>query len=130
MKLRADNSIVTIVVCPLIALMVDQVNNLHRKGIHTAAYLSSTNSAKAKAEIIKRLQIDRRKKSMDEMKTSSGNVELTPIQLLYVTPELIETENFRTILTKLYESHRLYQCRCGRHGVGGGACIGCPSVLL
>ena len=108
MKLRADNSIVTIVVCPLIALMVDQVNNLHRKGIHTAAYLSSTNSAKAKAEIIKRLQIDRRKKSMDEMKTSSGNVELTPIQLLYVTPELIETENFRTILTKLYESHRLY----------------------
>jgi len=109
MKLRADNSIVTIVVCPLIALMVDQVNNLHRKGIRTAAYLSSTNCAKAKAEIIKRLQIDRRKKSMDEMKikTSSGNVELTPIQLLYVTPELIETENFRTILTKLYESHRL-----------------------
>ena len=55
MKLRADNSIVTIVVCALIALMVDQVNN------RTAAYLSSTNSAKAKAEIIKRLQIDRRK---------------------------------------------------------------------
>jgi RecQ family ATP-dependent DNA helicase len=105
--LRADNSSVTIVVCPLIALMVDQVNNLHRKGIRTAAYLSSTHSAKAKAEIIKRLQIDRRKKSRDEIKTSSGNVDLTPIQLLYVTPELIETENFRTILTKLYESHRL-----------------------
>jgi hypothetical protein len=46
---------------------------------------------------------------MDEIKTSSGNVELTPIQLLYVTPELIVTENFRTIFTKLYESHRLYR---------------------
>ena len=33
---------------------------------------------------------------------------LTPIQLLYCTPELIETGNFRSILTKLHDSNRLY----------------------
>jgi len=38
-KLRAENSSVTICVCPLIALMMDQVSNLHRLGVRTAACL-------------------------------------------------------------------------------------------
>ena len=54
-KVRAENSSVTIVVCPLIALMIDQVNNLHRKGVHTAACLSSTHSAKVRSRKIMRV---------------------------------------------------------------------------
>lgn len=40
-------------------------------------------------------------------KSQQANTK-TPIQLLYVTPELIETERFRTILTNLYRSNRLH----------------------
>jgi len=97
---RADNSSVTIVVCPLIALMIDQVENLHRKGVHTAASLSSTNTAKEKQEIFHRLQT--------ETKRNQSDAKPAPIQLLYCTPELIQTDKFRSILTKLYESNRLY----------------------
>jgi len=103
-KVCANNSSVTIVVCPLIALMVDQVENLYRKGIRTAACLSSSHTAKEKAETLNRLQTDARK----ETKKSSQDDILTPIQLLYCTPELIETGHFRSILTKLHDSNRLY----------------------
>ena len=102
-NVRAEKSSVTIVVSPLIALMIDQVNNLHAKGVRTAACLSSTHSSKAKAEIFNRLQTDNKKSNKGK-----GETNLTPIQLLYCTPELIETEKFRGILTKLYESNRLY----------------------
>ena len=102
-KLRAENSKVTIVVCPLIALMLDQVNNLHRKGVRTAACLSSTHSAKAKREIHNRLIPEVQKGK----KMNQSDAKLTPIQILYCTPELIETDNFRTVLTKLHQSNRL-----------------------
>mmetsp|Transcript_2221 Transcript_2221/g.4217 ORF Transcript_2221/g.4217 Transcript_2221/m.4217 type:complete len:988 (-) Transcript_2221:221-3184(-) len=95
-KDHAANSSVTIVVCPLIALMIDQVNNLHKKGVRTAACLSSSHNQKEKQDILNRLQADQ------------ANANLTPIQLLYCTPELIETDRFRAILTKLYKSNRLY----------------------
>ena len=103
---RAHDS-VTIVVCPLIALMVDQVRNLHKKGILTAACLSSSQTAKEKAEIYSRLRFDGNK--MDKSKTKNSTPEPAPVQLLYVTPELIKTEKFRGVLHKLYESKRLFQ---------------------
>ena len=65
----------TIVVCPLIALMADQVTNLHKKGVRTAACWSSSNSAKEKEEILNRLQT--------EKKRNRANSKATPIQLLY-----------------------------------------------
>lgn len=106
-NIRADTSRVTIVVCPLIALMMDQVNNLLKRGINTAACLSSTHSAKTRLEILNRLQLDKKKaqKGVDKNHTTT---KPTPIQLLYCTPELIETGKFRGILTDLYESNRLY----------------------
>ena len=106
-KICADTSKVTIVVCPLIALMMDQVNNLLKRGIHTAACLSSSHNAKTRQEILNRLQLDKKRaqKGADKSKSPS---KVTPIQLLYCTPELIETDRFRDILTDLYESNRLY----------------------
>ena len=106
-KVCANNSRVTIVVCPLIALMVDQVGNLYRKGIRTAACLSSTHTAKEKAETLNRLQIQT-SAGNETKKSLPDDILLTPIQLLYCTPELIETGNFRSILTKLHDSNRLY----------------------
>ncbi|KAL3757044.1 hypothetical protein ACHAWU_002883 [Discostella pseudostelligera] len=106
-KICADTSKVTIVVCPLIALMMDQVNNLLKRGIHTAACFSSSHNAKTRQEILNRLQLDKKRaqKGADKSKSPS---KVTPIQLLYCTPELIETDRFRDILTDLYESNRLY----------------------
>ncbi|KAL7551933.1 hypothetical protein ACHAWF_015156 [Thalassiosira exigua] len=105
--LAAGNDSVTIVICPLIALMIDQVNNLHKKGVRTAACWSSSLTAKAKDEISDRLQTNRGRVQQrgKENKTSAST---TPIQILYCTPELIETDRFRAILVKLYESNRLF----------------------
>lgn len=81
--------------------MVDQINNLHKKGVRTAVSLSSKDSKENKQAILNRLQVDAKK--------SKGSVtpNVVPVQLLYCTPELIETDKFRTILMKLYESNRL-----------------------
>ena len=106
-SLNAKNSSVTIVVCPLIALMIDQVNNLMKKGVLTAACWSSSHSAKDKAHIMKRLSIEKSSSSKSS-KTAESNVDLTPIQILYVTPELIETERFRGVLMKLHDTNRLF----------------------
>jgi len=105
--LSAKNSRVTIVVCPLIALMIDQVNNLMKKGVMTAACWSSSHSAKEKAHIMKRLSVEKEKPTK-KASTKSDNVELTPIQMLYVTPELIETQRFRDVLMKLHSANRLF----------------------
>mmetsp|Transcript_25370 Transcript_25370/g.39831 ORF Transcript_25370/g.39831 Transcript_25370/m.39831 type:complete len:879 (+) Transcript_25370:147-2783(+) len=105
--LTAKNSRVTIVVCPLIALMVDQVNNLMKKGVMTAACWSSSHSAKEKAHIMKRLSIEKERPAK-KANTKSDRVELTPIQMLYVTPELIETQKFRDVLLKLHSAERLF----------------------
>ncbi len=104
----AADSFVTIVVCPLIALMVDQVKNLHRKGILTAACLSSSQSAKENADVYERLMVRGSKKEKGKG-AKEKKLEVTPIQLLYVTPELIKTDKFRGVLNKLYESRRLFQ---------------------
>ena len=103
----ADTSRVTIVVCPLIALMMDQVDNLHKRGIHTAACLSSSHNSKTRQEILNRLQLDKTK-AQKGFVNNNHSPKPTPIQLLYCTPELIETDKFRAILTNLYKSDRLY----------------------
>jgi hypothetical protein len=106
----------TIVVCPLIALMMDQVRNLHNRGIYTAVCLSGSSTGREKAQIYDRLLsgIDAKKNKKDTAATSSKSMEhrgnnALPIQLLYVTPELIKTEKFRDVLSKLYDCKRLFQ---------------------
>jgi hypothetical protein len=83
---------VTIVVCPLLSLMEDQVEALKGKGIDAALWNSETASDDAE-RIGKRL--------------SSGNGGKKPC-LVYVTPEkLKESHSFRGILKKLYDSREL-----------------------
>ncbi|EJK44405.1 hypothetical protein THAOC_37057 [Thalassiosira oceanica] len=101
-NIRADQSSVTIVITPLIALMLDQVNNLNQRGVRTAAYISSSQTAKEKNLILNRLRCDAKGRSS---RTESDRI--IPIKLLYCTPELIETERFRAILIKLHRMKRL-----------------------
>ncbi|TKY72880.1 ATP-dependent DNA helicase Q 3 [Spatholobus suberectus] len=75
---------IVLVVCPLIALMENQVMALKEKGI-AAEFLSSTKTTDAKVKI---------HEDLDSGKPS--------IRLLYVTPELIATPGFMSKLTKIY----------------------------
>ena len=103
---------VTIVVSPLIALMQDQVQALLRKGI-SAAVVSSANGERKNAQILDRLlgrtttttttTTNIKKNDINQPKSQPP----PPITLLYGTPELLQTERFRTILTELYQTKRL-----------------------
>nr|XP_004488080.1 ATP-dependent DNA helicase Q-like 3 [Cicer arietinum] len=75
---------IVLVVCPLIALMENQVMALKEKGI-AAEFLSSTKTAVAKDKIYE---------DLDSGKPST--------RLLYVTPELIATPGFMSKLAKIY----------------------------
>ncbi|PIA30257.1 hypothetical protein AQUCO_05700156v1 [Aquilegia coerulea] len=75
---------IVLVVCPLIALMENQVMALKEKGI-AAEFLSSTQKSRVREKVHEDL--------------SSGKPSL---RLLYVTPELIATPGFMSKLTKLY----------------------------
>ncbi|XP_054821548.1 ATP-dependent DNA helicase Q-like 3 [Prosopis cineraria] len=75
---------IVLVVCPLIALMENQVMSLKEKGI-AAEFLSSTQTADVKNKIYE---------DLDSAKPS--------IRLLYVTPELIATQGFMSKLKKIY----------------------------
>ncbi|XP_041005568.1 ATP-dependent DNA helicase Q-like 3 isoform X1 [Juglans microcarpa x Juglans regia] len=75
---------IVLVVCPLIALMENQVMALKEKGI-AAEYLSSIQTSHAKNKI---------HEDLDSGKPS--------LRLLYVTPELIATPGFMSKLTKIY----------------------------
>ncbi|CAN6563665.1 unnamed protein product [Malus baccata var. baccata] len=75
---------IVLVVCPLIALMENQVMALKEKGI-SAEYLSSTQTTQTKTKI---------HEDLDSGKPS--------LRLLYVTPELIATSGFMTKLTKIH----------------------------
>lgn len=79
----AKNGIV-LVVCPLIALMENQVKALKEKGIG-AEYLSSTQTSSVRERIYEDL--------------NSGKPTL---KLLYVTPELIATSGFSAKLSKIH----------------------------
>lgn len=75
---------IVLVVCPLIALMENQVMALKEKGI-AAEFLSSTQTSKVREKIHEDLE--------------SGKPSL---RLLYVTPELIATPGFMLRLTKIH----------------------------
>ncbi|KAF3439702.1 hypothetical protein FNV43_RR17980 [Rhamnella rubrinervis] len=74
-----------LVVCPLIALMENQVVALKEKGI-AAEYLSSTQTSNVRNKIHEDI--------------GSGKPSL---RLLYVTPELIATSGFMSKLTKIHD---------------------------
>lgn len=75
---------IVLVVCPLIALMENQVSALKEKGV-SAEFLSSTQTTQTKNKIYEDLE--------------SGKPSL---RLLYVTPELIATAGFMSKLMKIH----------------------------
>lgn len=97
---------ISIVVCPLIALMIDQVDSLKRKGIE-AAFISSSQSEKENQLVIERLQGITSKSQADKGKLNFAPPVHKPIKLLYCTPELLQTNRFRNILTTLYQHNKL-----------------------
>ena len=106
---------VTIVVSPLIALMVDQVQALNARGIPAALY-SSASGQRENAEVLQRL-VGRSKKTSgsggsggDGRKKSTYTKEQTqlkPLKCLYCTPELVETDRFRAVLWDLHKRKEL-----------------------
>ena len=76
---------VTLVVSPLIALIEDQVSQLKRKGIKGEALNSKTSSSE-------------RKCILNDLHSKEPCTKL-----LYITPELAATENFRAILRSLHD---------------------------
>ncbi|MEW5300077.1 MAG: hypothetical protein WDW36_003034 [Sanguina aurantia] len=78
-----------LVVSPLIALMQDQVANLHSKGI-AAAFLSSAQTKEAQEFVW-----------ADLMPGKPGAPSTPVLKLLYVTPELLATDRFMALLASL-----------------------------
>ena len=70
-----------LVITPLVALMKDQVANLHRRGIHAAAIYSGM--------------------SYDQQQTALDNCQYGPYRCLYISPERLESNNFRLRLRRL-----------------------------
>lgn len=80
---------ITLVLSPLIALIEDQVQQLKAKGINAVALNSKTSNLERKS-ILK----DLHHKTPD-------------IKLLYVTPELVSTAHFRSVLETLYKLKKI-----------------------
>jgi len=70
-----------LVISPLIALMKDQVEDLRRRGIQAAAIYTGM--------------------SYDKQRTALDNCLFGPYRCLYVSPERLESEDFRKRLTEL-----------------------------
>ena len=70
-----------LVITPLIALMKDQVENLRRRDIHAAAIYTGM--------------------SYEQQKTAIDNCMWGPYHFLYVSPERLESEEFRERLARL-----------------------------
>ena len=70
-----------LVITPLIALMKDQVENLRRRDIHAAAINTGM--------------------SYEQQKTALDNCMWGPYHFLYVSPERLESEEFRERLSRL-----------------------------
>ena len=104
---------VTVVVSPLIALMQDQVQALNAKGIPAALY-SSANGQRENTEVLQRLvgkssskKGDKKKKTKGTDGSDADQPAPKPLKLIYCTPELIETDKFRAVLTDLYKRREL-----------------------
>lgn len=74
----------TLVLSPLIALIEDQITSLQSRGLPAAALNSKTTPTE-------------RSKIASQLKLKSP-----PIKLLYVTPEMVATPNFRETLVRLH----------------------------
>ena len=70
-----------LVITPLIALMKDQVENLRRRDIHAAAIYTGM--------------------SYEQQKAALDNCQWGPYHFLYVSPERLESEEFRERLARL-----------------------------
>ena len=88
----------TIVISPLIALMTDQVNALHSKGIH-ADFISSAKTAAENKTVLDTL------KQMAGLKKKEKKVK--KLKLLYVTPESMQTARFQKVLKALNQAKQL-----------------------
>ena len=75
------NKRLCLVITPLIALMRDQVANLHERGIHAAAIYTGL--------------------SYDKQRTALDNCLYGPYHFLYCSPERLESEEFRKRLADL-----------------------------
>lgn len=95
---------VTVVVSPLIALMVDQVQALKSKGVQ-AEMISSANPASHNQWVMDRL-VGRSEK---QPKKSAPKAPLQPLTMVYVTPELVQSDRFRTILLGLHKRSGIAQ---------------------
>ncbi|KJE92262.1 hypothetical protein CAOG_08682 [Capsaspora owczarzaki ATCC 30864] len=83
---------ITLVISPLIALMADQLKFLHQRNI-PAHELHSALAPKTRAEIM------------------ADIVSPCPkTRLLYVTPELVATERFRSVLRRIHANGNLVHC--------------------
>lgn len=94
----------TLVISPLKALIADQVQSLVEKGV-AAAFLSSQLTEAAKTDVMERvLQRSLRSRSKP---ADSASWKGKHINLLYCTPEMVQTERFRASLLELHKSGRL-----------------------
>lgn len=86
--------------------MVDQVDNINKKGI-PAAFIASSQGEKANMKIMKQLVPP----STTSKNSISNHFSLPqkppPFKLLYCTPELIATNRFRAILSDLNKRNLL-----------------------
>ncbi len=86
---------VTVVVSPLIALMKNQVDTLRARGCTCEVAMLSASSSSSSSS-----QSERENRAVREQLTQRP----VPIKLLYVTPELLTTEQFRATLVALDNS--------------------------
>lgn len=95
---------ITLVISPLKALIADQVRLLVEKGV-PAAFLSSQLTEAAKTDVLERvLQRSLRSRSKP---SDSASWKGKHVNILYCTPEMVQTEKFRGILLELHKSKRL-----------------------
>ncbi|KAJ5113374.1 hypothetical protein N7456_001908 [Penicillium angulare] len=79
----------TVVICPLLALMMDQVNALQNIGVEVSTINSNTTIAE-------------RRVILDDMRSGHPRT-----RLLYVTPELCQTDSFRRNLQLVHRQGQL-----------------------
>ena len=97
---------ITIVISPLIALMIDQVQSLREKKIE-AASICSANGQRANMAVMQRLVGKNEKNDAKKNNQDQTSINQKPLKLLYCTPESIKTNKFRAILSNLYQQDQL-----------------------
>lgn len=100
----------TVVISPLIALMVDQVQQLKSKGV-AAELICSSQSQKENQKVMQRLRDatlqQQKQKGGKKVATASLESKLPMVKLLYCTPELLQTTRFQDVLMNLHRVNML-----------------------